>query len=105
MLELATVKTELQSRLAMLEGRVEEVEATLRSEHSANFSEQAHEREDDEVLERLEEEAMHEIVAIKAAIGRIDDGTYGSCVNCGEDIAEKRLQVLPYANKCVDCAE
>ncbi len=105
MVDFETVKSELGTRLAYLENRVEDVEENLRKEHSSNFSEQAHEREDDEVLERLEMEAVEEIAAIKAALIRIDEGTYGACTTCGEDIAEERLKVLPFANKCVDCAQ
>lgn len=105
MVDLEVVKSELSTRLAYLESRVEDVEENLRKEHSSNFSEQAHEREDDEVLEKLEMEAVEEIAAIKAALIRIDEGTYGACTACGEDIAEARLKVLPFANKCVDCAQ
>ncbi len=105
MVDLEAVKNELGTRLAYLESRVEDVEENLRKEHSSNFSEQAHEREDDEVLEKLELEAVEEIAAIKAALTRIDEGTYGVCTTCGENIAEERLKVLPFANKCVDCAQ
>ena len=105
MVDLEAVKNELGTRLVYLESRVEDVEENLRKEHSSNFSEQAHEREDDEVLEKLELEAVEEIAAIKAALTRIDEGTYGVCTTCGENIAEERLKVLPFANKCVDCAQ
>jgi len=105
MVNLEAVKSELGTRLAYLENRVEDVEEDLRKEHSSNFSEQAHEREDDEVLEKLEMEAIEEIAAIKAALIRIDEGTYGVCTTCGEDIAEERLKALPFANKCVNCAQ
>ena len=39
------------------------------------------------------------------AIGRIDDGTFGVCENCNQDIAEERLQAMPFARHCVVCAE
>lgn len=42
---------------------------------------------------------------IVAALGRIDDGTYGVCVGCDEQIKEKRLAVIPEAARCVRCAE
>ena len=41
---------------------------------------------------------------IKAALVRIDQGDYGYCIDCGEDIAEKRLQFDPSVPQCVDCA-
>jgi DnaK suppressor protein len=40
---------------------------------------------------------------IEEALGRIDDGTYGTCEGCGEDIAEKRLEARPVAKFCIDC--
>ena len=41
---------------------------------------------------------------IDAALRRIDDGEYGSCAECGEAIAEKRLAVDPTASLCIACA-
>jgi DnaK suppressor protein len=42
---------------------------------------------------------------IEEALVRLDDGTFGSCENCEVEIAEKRLQALPWARYCVDCQE
>lgn len=40
-----------------------------------------------------------------AALGRIDDGTFGRCTSCGKDIGEARLDALPYVRQCVTCAQ
>ena len=40
---------------------------------------------------------------IKDALQRIEDGEYGFCVVCGNDIAEKRLIARPVATHCIDC--
>jgi DnaK suppressor protein len=42
---------------------------------------------------------------VEAAIRRLDDGTFGACVNCDEEIPPKRLAVLPWASCCVACQE
>jgi RNA polymerase-binding protein DksA len=42
---------------------------------------------------------------IEAALERIEDSTYGICVECGGKIAKARLQALPYTPHCVKCAE
>ena len=42
---------------------------------------------------------------IGAAVRRIDEGTYGLCEECGQPIASKRLDVLPYTRYCISCAE
>ncbi len=39
------------------------------------------------------------------ALGRLEQGTYGNCFDCGEEIAEKRLRALPFAVRCKDCEE
>ena len=41
---------------------------------------------------------------IDAALRRIEDGEYGYCSECGEEIAEKRLAVDPMASLCIACA-
>ena len=55
-----------------------------------------------ELDEGLEENADHLLAEIEAALGRIDDGTYGRCVNCGRPIAAERLEAVPYATLCID---
>jgi RNA polymerase-binding protein DksA len=58
---------------------------------------------DREIDTTLEENAEHVLRAIDEALGRIDDGTYGRCVRCGNPISEERLAARPYAEKCIDC--
>ena len=41
---------------------------------------------------------------IEAALQRIEDGDYGYCLDCGEDIPAKRLAIDPIVERCVDCA-
>ena len=43
--------------------------------------------------------------AIDAAVRRLEEGTYGDCVECGDDIHEARLQALPFAVRCRECEE
>src|SRR3954462_10788238 len=42
---------------------------------------------------------------IDDAIARLEQGDYGYCFECGEEIAEKRLRALPFAVRCKDCEE
>ena len=39
------------------------------------------------------------------ALGRLEQGNYGNCFECGEEIVEKRLRALPFAVRCKDCEE
>ena len=42
---------------------------------------------------------------INDALIRLEQGNYGNCFECGEEIAEKRLRALPFAVRCKDCEE
>jgi len=42
---------------------------------------------------------------IDEAIRRLEAGTYGTCANCGREIAEARLKALPFASLCLECQE
>ena len=42
---------------------------------------------------------------IDAALRRLEEGTYGDCFECGEEIAAARLRALPFAVRCKDCEE
>jgi RNA polymerase-binding transcription factor DksA len=44
------------------------------------------------------------LARVEAAIERIDDGSYGRCEECGEQIPKTRLEAIPYAARCVRCA-
>lgn len=49
--------------------------------------------------------AAQELTRVEAALRRIDEGTYGECVECGEMIAPGRLRVMPDVLLCIACAE
>jgi DnaK suppressor protein len=68
-------------------------------DHIADSATETYMRELDD---GLEENAEHLLGEIDAALGRIDDGTYGLCVNCGKPIGEERLEAVPYATLCID---
>ena len=69
-----------------------------------DVEERATEREGDEVLESLGSSGLAEIRKIVAALKRVEDGSFGICVACGEPISEERLDVVPHAARCRDCA-
>jgi RNA polymerase-binding protein DksA len=58
---------------------------------------------DREIDYSLEENSEHVLQAIEAALGRIEDGTFGICATCGQPISEERLEAIPYATQCIDC--
>ena len=94
----------LREREAYLAQTLERVEHELIQPASKDDEERATEREGDEVLESLGSASAAELRAVRAALKRIEDGTYGECANCGEEIAEKRLEIIPHAARCAKCA-
>ena len=51
----------------------------------------------------LARNARQTIIQIERALDRMDAGTYGECINCGEPIALERLEALPQAVDCLEC--
>jgi len=103
----ADLKQQLMERLTVLEERVGRITGDLRHESDPleqDFEEQATQREGEEVLGALDEAGRRELDSIRAALSRIDAGSYGTCRRCGEAIAPARLRVLPTALECVGCA-
>lgn len=43
--------------------------------------------------------------SVLAALARFDDGSYGKCLTCGREISEGRLRAIPYAARCIECAQ
>lgn len=56
-------------------------------------------------LERLDHRQYQEIVKIDEAMARIETGEFGLCTSCGEPISLGRLNAIPWARECVECAE
>ena len=46
---------------------------------------------------------LGELRAVEAALVRIEEGEYGECTDCGVDIPDERLEVAPFAERCVPC--
>ncbi|TPQ25145.1 TraR/DksA family transcriptional regulator [Methylomonas sp. HW2-6] len=108
MKEYQDVRDQLLNMLEDLDDRLGKITADVKhAEHplDKDFSEQAVETENDQVLDALGNAARDEVEKIKQAIIRIDAGTYGVCVSCGEPIRQERLAALPFANQCLRCAE
>lgn len=104
MTDIKTRRQQLQERLEELEGRLNRIEDHLEQAPNPDWEEEAQEAEMDEVLEGLGQAGTTEIQAIRAALQRIEKGTYGDCVRCGETISEARLDILPHTSLCKDCA-
>ena len=99
--QLLTLKEELSQRVDALESDIHHKDEAVEKD----FAEQATQAENDDVLNALDDEAKTIIIQIDNALLRIENKTFGICVDCGAAINEERLKVVPYAALCISCAE
>jgi DnaK suppressor protein len=99
--QLVEMKTKLLS----------EIDSELRAEREANKDEGmdtydlASEERDREINFILSDRERVKIKQIDDALDRLDQGTYGVCESCGLEIAEERLQAMPFTRLCRDCQQ
>ena len=101
---LTAIRNRLQERLALLTVRAGKIETDLRKPQNQDWEERATEIENDEVLESLDSTTLEEVKQIQSALERINAGTYGTCLGCGRPVGDERLQAVPHAATCINCA-
>ena len=108
--ELRKMLDERRARLhAEVQGKMRDVRAEgtwggkLNEVLDAVESSEADIQEDIEfALIQMKSETLNKV---NDALVRLEQGIYGNCFECGEEIAEKRLRALPFAVRCKDCEE
>ena len=81
-----------------------ELEGLRGAERDPEFEEGAQNEHEQYTLSLLGEVQRRQVAMIDAAIARIDAGEYGVCVDCESEIDPKRLEALPFALLCTECA-
>ena len=106
----------LRTRLEQHAGELRSEIRTVDEERDASPSHDPHNQVEDvgeqgeqrirEAVRNAEQERdTFELRDVAAALERIERGTYGECVDCGEDIAPARLAAQPWAARCIPCQE
>ncbi|WP_111412573.1 TraR/DksA family transcriptional regulator [Billgrantia lactosivorans] len=99
--ELEALRDELVERV----DRYKVHKLRLENPLDRDMEEQAIELENEDVIDALEEEAEEELRQVLHALERIEEGEGELCERCGEPIDPRRLEAIPYATLCLDCAE
>lgn len=102
------IKKKLELKRKQLEKRINQFKqrpGRLKQVADPDFQEQAVERQGDEVTNYLDQKAHAELQKINEALSRIDHDQYGICISCGNKISIKRLEALPFTDRCISCAE
>ena len=113
----AAIDTEhFRERLLDERARVQEAIDYLHAQHPGSLEDETQEIPSDnhpgdvatytldrEIDYTLGENEGRVLAAIDGALERIDNGTFGTCRTCGQEIALERLEALPYTTQCIDC--
>ena len=107
--EFAELRRRLTERRRVLletrESEQGELRALQSQDKDPEYEEGAQVKLADDVLTTLSETARREVMQIDAALGRMDEGEYGKCVDCGQEIPIERLRALPYTLRCQEDEE
>lgn len=102
--ERKRVQAAIENLHAESPGSLEDETGELVNSSSDNhMADTATETFDRELSDTLHDNSGAVLTAIDAALERIDQGTFGTCIRCGKPIAPERLEALPYAELCIDC--
>lgn len=97
---LLQLKQEYSDRIDKIEDHI----ANPQDDLNEHWDDQAISMRDNDMRKRLLLEAKEGLNHVNNALSRIENGTYGECSVCGEEIEEKRLQAIPYATLCMEHA-
>ena len=97
--ELVTALSRLNKEMEALEQGMTQ-ELSRYDNHPADLASETYERQKDLGLSQT---LRHRLQEVDAALHRLEQGTYGTCVSCGQSIEDDRLEVIPEAEFCLPC--
>lgn len=104
-------KTELNKFKKILEARQTELEHVVRNRDAITIEKSAdaldevqHAAERELAIRNLDRES-NLLRSVRLALRRIEDGSFGTCMHCEEEISPKRLAAVPWAAYCIQCQE
>jgi DnaK suppressor protein len=104
-------KTELNKFKKILENKQDELERIVRNRDAITIEKSAdaldevqHAAERELAIRNLDRES-HLLRNVRSALRRLEDGSFGTCLHCEEEISPKRLAAVPWAAFCIQCQE
>jgi len=113
--ELGSIRETLQNLRSRLRGDLDQMtDEALRRDNAGgtgnlsnvplHMADLGTDNYDQEFTLGLIENEQGTLELINEALGRMEKGTYGQCAECDEPISKPRLQAIPYARHCIQCA-
>lgn len=99
--QLCAKRDELLRRVAKIGAHIHKRDEPF----PANYTEQAVELENLDVLFELDREGRDELSQINKAIMRLENDEYNICAHCNNEISNERLEAIPYTDLCINCAQ
>jgi RNA polymerase-binding protein DksA len=106
--QLLDLKSQLERDLDTKEQQVAEDGDDLVPERggvSNHMADEANETSEQETMLGLQRSAERQLDQVNVALARMNDGTYGTCANCGKQINPARLEAHPSSTLCIDCQQ
>lgn len=100
-----TVKDRLEAELTETMAELERLEKKLQVEVEYGLGEGDPSVQEREINMALRRRARRKARSLQEALTRVEEGTYGICERCGREIGAQRLEALPEARLCIDCAQ
>ena len=94
---LLKLKVEYETRIDKIDDHTQNPQDDLND----HWEDQAISYRQNDMRQSLKQEARQSLIYVENALSRIENGTYGECEVCGEQIEEQRLEALPYATLCM----
>lgn len=102
--EITKFKKILETKQAELERIVRNRDAIAIEKSADALDEVQHASERELAIRNLDRES-NLLRSVRLALRRIDDGSFGTCLHCDEDISPKRIAAVPWAANCIQCQE
>ena len=96
-MERGLLKNEYETRIEKITDHIHHPQDEL----NHHWDDQAVSANENDMRKNLLVEAEHNLGLVNSALARIDNDSYGICMDCGEEIEEGRLDAVPYATQCM----
>jgi len=103
--DLTKIKKALLERKKQLEEQLAEIYHEQPVDQTQDIGDQAQSSSMETLRISLQDAEIAEYKMIQQALSMIAEGTYGMCIECGQQISEKRLKLYPNATRCLLCQE